>query len=707
MSPTKYVELKRIKELLTCGICYTLMDTSVMTLCSHNYCSLCIRRYLLYKTQCPICFTETFEKDLRTNKILDEIITQYLNVEGKLEKEFYHKEIEAVKNDDSKDTCSLSNVEFKKETHVPSASGISHKDSDNPTVTISTPRVQRIYHQDISSPSTSTSPKIPSIFTPKSKKGFRNQENCKVVTCPVCKVDVPENNINKHLDDCLKRENTKDQPKKVELKRKPLAKLVLSLMKESGMRKKLKEFGLSSQGDRRMLENRLQRYIILYNAECDKINPRSVSELIKQCEEEEHLEKKMQKPLNVKKLNINRNTEHNVIEQQRKIYLTEYKDSFDQIIARIKTADNARKFPVRREILSKGNSGSRDCAKDRSTVKDSEKDDLLRMNSYIDDSDSNTSCPLQVYSSEDPMNFLTVELSSSSNDNSNQSGLTSKQDTSNVPCNINSTLVSSIEKAESIKTELSSENTLIHKEVASNLPNNTTNAFHAEECDVLENRINIHAKKSCSKLSEIASKSRKEAELLTRRNNDNIRHNQGKYDIHYHSVDKWREELRDEVADQFIKDIKHDTIIVDNIDDIDDRLDEESKQQLCNAKEYTPHRIKFEKENMESMDGTIVASASNRSRDNTNALRKRERDMTFVLSDDERIADRSMHVRKSARFGLSETIRFNNENFGESTVQIEEESRKEKVQLRATCARSVNNSVKRSTRLRSKINREK
>lgn len=87
---------------------------------------------------------------------------------------------------------------------------------------------------------------------------------------------------------------------RVELKRKPLAKLVLSLMKESGMRKKLKEFGLSSQGDRRMLENRLQRYIILYNAECDKINPRPVSELIKQCEEEEHLEKKIQKPSNVK-----------------------------------------------------------------------------------------------------------------------------------------------------------------------------------------------------------------------------------------------------------------------------------------------------------------------------------------------------------------------------------------------------------------------
>lgn len=82
-------------------------------------------------------------------------------------------------------------------------------------------------------------------------------------------------------------------------KREPLPKLVLSLMKDNVIRKKLKEFGLSSQGDRKTLENRLQKYIILYNAECDKINPRSVSELIKQCEEEENLEKKIQKPSNV------------------------------------------------------------------------------------------------------------------------------------------------------------------------------------------------------------------------------------------------------------------------------------------------------------------------------------------------------------------------------------------------------------------------
>lgn len=78
-------------------------------------------------------------------------------------------------------------------------------------------------------------------------------------------------------------------------KRKPLPKLVLSLMKEGEIKKKLKELGLPCVGDRKVLELRLQRYITLYNAECDKDDPRSVSELIKQCDEEENLEKRANK----------------------------------------------------------------------------------------------------------------------------------------------------------------------------------------------------------------------------------------------------------------------------------------------------------------------------------------------------------------------------------------------------------------------------
>lgn len=72
---------------------------------------------------------------------------------------------------------------------------------------------------------------------------------------------------------------------------------------------------------------------------------------------------------------------------------------------------------------------------------------------------------------------------------------------------------------------------------------------------------------------------------------------------------------------------------------------------------YTSDRTKFEKENLESSDESIKSYA----------LRKRKREMTFTLSDKERIADRSTNVRKSSRFGLNEARGFNNENFKEKT----------------------------------------
>lgn len=76
-------------------------------------------------------------------------------------------------------------------------------------------------------------------------------------------------------------------------RRPPLPKLVFRVMKEAELKKKLKEFGLSTTGDRKTLENRFTRYSTIYNAENDKINPRSTADLIKQCEQEEKLEKKI------------------------------------------------------------------------------------------------------------------------------------------------------------------------------------------------------------------------------------------------------------------------------------------------------------------------------------------------------------------------------------------------------------------------------
>nr|CAD7447562.1 unnamed protein product [Timema bartmani] len=78
---------------------------------------------------------------------------------------------------------------------------------------------------------------IPSIFTP--RKSSKLKESIKL-KCPVCSVDIPEHNINTHLDSCLKEPD---------------------------------------------------RFTLLYNSECDSLRPRPVAELIQQLEREEKEER--------------------------------------------------------------------------------------------------------------------------------------------------------------------------------------------------------------------------------------------------------------------------------------------------------------------------------------------------------------------------------------------------------------------------------
>uniref|UniRef100_A0A3B4AGL1 RING-type domain-containing protein n=1 Tax=Periophthalmus magnuspinnatus TaxID=409849 RepID=A0A3B4AGL1_9GOBI len=44
-----------VETLLRCPICFDFLNITMMTKCSHNFCSLCIRKFLSYKLQCPVC----------------------------------------------------------------------------------------------------------------------------------------------------------------------------------------------------------------------------------------------------------------------------------------------------------------------------------------------------------------------------------------------------------------------------------------------------------------------------------------------------------------------------------------------------------------------------------------------------------------------------------------------------------------------------
>ncbi|KAF2363458.1 Zinc finger RING-type [Trinorchestia longiramus] len=73
-------QLKEMDDLLRCDICYEFLKTSVITACSHNFCSVCIRHCLTYRQTCPSCSSLISESDLRPNRSLDSIIEHFATI---------------------------------------------------------------------------------------------------------------------------------------------------------------------------------------------------------------------------------------------------------------------------------------------------------------------------------------------------------------------------------------------------------------------------------------------------------------------------------------------------------------------------------------------------------------------------------------------------------------------------------------------------
>uniref|UniRef100_A0ACB8EHL2 Uncharacterized protein n=1 Tax=Sphaerodactylus townsendi TaxID=933632 RepID=A0ACB8EHL2_9SAUR len=104
----------------------------------------------------------------------------------------------------------------------------------------------------------------------------------KVVTkveCPVCGVPVHELHVNEHLDSCLTSDEKKESLRSSGHKRKPLPKVVYNLLSDRDLRKRLKEYGLSTQGSKQVLIKRHQEFVHMYNSQCDSLNPKSGREV--------------------------------------------------------------------------------------------------------------------------------------------------------------------------------------------------------------------------------------------------------------------------------------------------------------------------------------------------------------------------------------------------------------------------------------------
>ncbi|XP_059519399.1 E3 ubiquitin-protein ligase RAD18 isoform X1 [Myotis daubentonii] len=290
-------ENETVDDLLRCGICFDYFNIAMMIpQCSHNYCSLCIRKFLSYKTQCPTCCVTVTEPDLKNNRALDELVKSLNFARNHLLQLASESPPISPASSSSKNIAAKAHipVAFKqplkqgsrlmenfliRETSGSTSELINENESKvNPQKEVSssaktkeTPSLERT----ASCIAGANVPEAPSTSTLK---------QVTKVECPVCGVGIPEDHINKHLDSCLSREEKKESLRSSGHKRKPLPKTVYNLLSDRDLKKKLKQHGLSIQGNKQQLIKRHQEFVHMYNAQCDALHPKSAAEIVQELE---------------------------------------------------------------------------------------------------------------------------------------------------------------------------------------------------------------------------------------------------------------------------------------------------------------------------------------------------------------------------------------------------------------------------------------
>ncbi|KAM3846470.1 E3 ubiquitin-protein ligase RAD18 isoform 3-T3 [Vipera latastei] len=265
--------------------------------CSHNYCSLCIRKSLSYKPQCPICCMVATGPDLKNNRILDELVQNFISARQRL--------FQAVLDSPSVSSPTLLPKKAPLQGHIlNSPDGLFLKQKKQCADIFPVNENKHLVSSDKDKNTKIKQEEKPCSSEESYEAGGKeianiaptgSIRNCEMpstsatrfvtkVECPVCGVPVQELHINSHLDSCLTRDEKKDSLRSSGQKRKSLPKLVYSLLSDRDLKKRLKEHGLSTQGTKQQLIKRHQEFVHMYNSECDSLNPKSVAEIVKELE---------------------------------------------------------------------------------------------------------------------------------------------------------------------------------------------------------------------------------------------------------------------------------------------------------------------------------------------------------------------------------------------------------------------------------------
>ncbi|KAL7422752.1 E3 ubiquitin-protein ligase rad18 [Cryptotrichosporon argae] len=247
--PSSYPQLQRLDRALLCAICKELFQAPVSVACGHSFCSLCIRGSLdsMKDKKCPSCGESISEGSIRRNRALEEMAEAW--------------------------------------------------DGARPTIVELTTPKRPAFEQRERSGSGSASASRKRRRSGSASSDIQELTEEDQAPCPLCAAQMPIGAIPLHIDrgcEPVKTKpkgvggNQKSDWKKVfsgatgkskdpELKR--ITKPNYSLASPADLRALLTEHGVPSTGDKDALVARVQQWIVLYNANLDRAQPRALSAL--------------------------------------------------------------------------------------------------------------------------------------------------------------------------------------------------------------------------------------------------------------------------------------------------------------------------------------------------------------------------------------------------------------------------------------------
>ncbi|KAL7891505.1 hypothetical protein AOLI_G00009810 [Acnodon oligacanthus] len=377
--------LKTIDTLLRCPVCFDFLNISMMTQCSHNFCSLCIRKFLSYKLLCPVCNTPMTEQDLRNNRILDDLVQSFQTARQQLSRANFDSPPISPKTPSVALKGKAARQKCPKKEGTPLTHFFHKRPAATPSLGVQTNPILPCpvkeepmevcvqFLGDLKQERTeaqsarvkeekmdvSAFPSTSQVANPVVKGDVR------LLECPVCGVGVSQQHINKHLDTCLMRGEKKEGLRRSDQlgssssaivvpncssgKRKPMAKVVYTLLTMAELKRRLRECHLPTQGSRDQLIRRHQEFTHIYNAQCDALNPRSSEDIAKEVENNEKIRNQLDtksKPA----IAITKNQTAEEIEQLQTNYRKQHSSEFSRLIAQVRgRLETSRRTQIKQE----------------------------------------------------------------------------------------------------------------------------------------------------------------------------------------------------------------------------------------------------------------------------------------------------------------------------------------------------------------------